>query len=204
MFALGSQSWSQLFQQGRPRRASAPEKAVLFLMEATSSCAELLIPDRKSQHRSQTESARFQNKTNVVRSAVLLTLDGGCCATFSLGMHRLVKQIQNQRYLLFLLLESIIQRNIPKYHCGLIIILSCNTFTILYTIGLFSETECLKELSCDIWLGTSPSCFQTGFELGNRCDPRSNRREEVWTDGSEKMCYTEIHLSWVRASLRFP
>lgn len=81
---------------------------------------------------------------------VVLMLNSACYATFSLGMHRLVKQMQNHPYLLVLLLENIIQRNIPKYHYGLIIVLSCNIFTIVYTVGLFSEADFSKEVSRDM------------------------------------------------------
>lgn len=88
----GSQSWPRLFQQGRPRSAATPEKAVLFLMEATSSCTEVLIADRKSQHRSQ--SAHFHNKTNVFLSAVYLWLKNvnseGICSSLPLVSNKII------------------------------------------------------------------------------------------------------------------
>lgn len=71
-------------------------------MEATSSCTEALTADRKSHHRSQ--SAHFQNKTNVSLSAVHL----GPKNVNSEGIIYYLVRLFYQNFILFSLMEYLL------------------------------------------------------------------------------------------------
>lgn len=125
-----------------------------------------------TDHRPSLPGFRIKQLSSVLLF-VVLTLNSRCYfATLSLGLHRLVKQMQNHRYLLVLFLKNIFQRTILKYYYGLIIVLSCNIFAIIKYCRFIHWNRFFGRLI--LWHDSGwplPRLFRQGLRLGNRCDP---------------------------------